>query len=102
MPKRRYHYEDTPGPEPAPSLEIYPDPDFVLRELGKIAAQSDTAQATKVRALELLMRHHGMLEDRLTVSVDALTPTQRADRVAILIERAQARALPAGSDPESE
>jgi phage terminase small subunit len=64
---------------------------FVLRELRKVAEQEDVAQSTKVRALELIAKHLGMLEDRLTVKTDSLSPEQRAERVAILIERASRR-----------
>jgi len=64
---------------------------FVLRELRKVAEQEDVAQSTKVRALELIAKHLGMLEDRLTVKTDSLSPEQRAERVAILIERASKR-----------
>ena len=65
--------------------------EFVLRELRKVAEQEDVAQSTKVRALELIAKHLGMLEDRLTVKTDSLSPDQRAERVAILIERASRR-----------
>jgi len=67
------------------------DAAFVLRELKRVAEQEDVAQSTKVRALELIAKHLGMLEDRLTVKTDSLSPEQRAERVAILIERASKR-----------
>jgi len=67
------------------------DASFVLRELKRVAEQEDVAQSTKVRALELIAKHLGMLEDRLTVKTDSLSPEQRAERVAILIERASKR-----------
>lgn len=67
------------------------DAEFVLRELKRVAEQEDVAQSTKVRALELIAKHLGMLEDRLTVKTDSLSPEQRAERVAILIERASRR-----------
>ena len=67
------------------------DPEFVLRELRRVAEQEDVAQSTKVRALELIAKHLGMLEERLTVKTDSLSPEQRAERVAILIERASRR-----------
>lgn len=67
------------------------DPAFVLRELKRVAEQEDVAQSTKVRALELIAKHLGMLEERLTVKTDSLSPEQRAERVAILIERASRR-----------
>jgi hypothetical protein len=67
------------------------DAEFVLRELKRVAEQEDVAQSTKVRALELIAKHLGMLEDRLTVKTDSLSPEQRAERVAILIERASKR-----------
>ena len=67
------------------------DAGFVLRELKRVAEQEDVAQSTKVRALELIAKHLGMLEDRLTVKTDSLSPEQRAERVAILIERASKR-----------
>lgn len=66
-------------------------PEFVLAELKKVAEQEDVAQSTKVRALELIAKHLGMLEDRLTLKTDSLSPEQRAERVAILIERASKR-----------
>lgn len=64
---------------------------FVLRELKRVAEQEDVAQSTKVRALELIAKHLGMLEERIHLKTDALTPEQRAERVAILIERASRR-----------
>jgi phage terminase small subunit len=67
------------------------DAEFVLRELKRVAEQEDVAQSTKVRALELIAKHLGMLEERLTVKTDSLSPEQRAERVAILIERASRR-----------
>ena len=67
------------------------DAAFVIRELKKVAEQEDVAQSTKVRALELIAKHLGMLEDRLTVKTDSLSAEQRAERVAILIERASRR-----------
>ena len=55
------------------------DASFVLRELKRVAEQEDVAQSTKVRALELIAKHLGMLEDRLTVKTDSLSPEQRAE-----------------------
>jgi len=66
-------------------------PEFVLRELKNVAEQEDVAQSTKVRALELLAKHLGMLEDRLTIKTDGLSSEQRAERVAILLERVASR-----------
>lgn len=66
-------------------------PEFVLRELRNVAEQEDVAQSTKVRALELLAKHLGMLEDRLTIKTDGLSSEQRAERVAILLERVASR-----------
>jgi hypothetical protein len=67
------------------------DSEFVLRELKKVAEQEDVAQSTKVRALELIAKHLGMLEDRVSLKVDGLTSEQRAERVAILLERVKSR-----------
>ena len=63
------------------------DAEFVIRELMNVASQEDVAQSTKVRALELLAKHLGMLEDRVSIKTDGLTAEQRAERVAILLER---------------
>ena len=67
------------------------DAAFVIRELKKVAEQEDVAQSTKVRALELIAKHLGMLEDRVSLKVDGLTSEQRAERVAILLERVKSR-----------
>lgn len=67
------------------------DAGFVISELRKIAEQEDVAQGTKVRALELLAKHLGMLEERVTIKTDGLSPEQRAERVAILLERVRSR-----------
>ena len=67
------------------------DAAFVIRELKKVAEQEDVAQSTKVRALELIAKHLGMLEDRVSLKVDGLTGEQRAERVAILLERVKQR-----------
>lgn len=67
------------------------DSTFVIRELRKVAEQEDVAQSTKVRALELLAKHLGMLEDRLSIKTDGLSSEQRAERVAILLERVSRR-----------
>lgn len=66
-------------------------PDFVLRELKRVAEQEDVAQSTKVRALELIAKHLGMLEDRISLKTDGLSGEQRAERVAILLERVAKR-----------
>ena len=63
----------------------------VLRELKRVAEQEDVAQSTKVRALELIAKHLGMLEDRVTLKTDGLSSEQRAERVAILLERVRSR-----------
>jgi phage terminase small subunit len=65
--------------------------DFVITELKRVAEQEDVAQSTKVRALELLAKHLGMLEDRITLKTDGLSSEQRAERVAILLERVKSR-----------
>lgn len=65
--------------------------DFVIGELKRVAEQEDVAQSTKVRALELLAKHLGMLEDRITLKTDGLSSEQRAERVAILLERVKSR-----------
>lgn len=67
------------------------DAAFVLRELKNVASQEDVAQSTKVRALELLAKHLGMLEDRISLKTDGLSSEQRAERVAILLERVRGR-----------
>jgi phage terminase small subunit len=67
------------------------DAEFVLRELKKVAEQEDVAQSTKVRALELIAKHLGMLEDRISLKTDGLSSEQRAERVAILLERVRGR-----------
>lgn len=67
------------------------DPEFVVGELRKVAEQEDVAQSTKVRALELLAKHLGMLEDRISIKTDGLSSEQRAERVAILLERVKSR-----------
>lgn len=67
------------------------DHEFVLTELRRVAEQEDVAQSTKVRALELLAKHLGMLEERVTLKTDGLSSEQRAERVAILLERARSR-----------
>lgn len=67
------------------------DQDFVITELRKVAEQEDVAQSTKVRALELLAKINGMLEERVTLKTDGLSGEQRAERVAILLERARSR-----------
>lgn len=67
------------------------DAAFVIKELKRVAEQEDVAQSTKVRALELIAKHLGMLEDRVSLKVDGLTSEQRAERVAILLERVKQR-----------
>lgn len=67
------------------------DAAFVVRELMKVAEQDDVAQSTKVRALELLAKINGMLEDRISLKTDGLSGEQRAERVAILLERVASR-----------
>jgi phage terminase small subunit len=67
------------------------DAAFVLRELKRVAEQEDVAQSTKVRALELIAKHLGMLEDRISLKTDGLSSEQRAERVAILLERVRGR-----------
>jgi hypothetical protein len=65
--------------------------EFVIQELMNVASQEDVAQSTKVRALELLAKHLGMLEDRISLKTDGLSSEQRAERVAILLERVRSR-----------
>jgi phage terminase small subunit len=67
------------------------DAQWVIDQLMAVAGQEDVAQSTKVRALELLAKHLGMLEERLTVKTDGLTPEQRTERVVMLLERARSR-----------
>jgi hypothetical protein len=115
MRRRRYRYDDiepreavneisekatapAPAPEPRPNPKpdpylASPTPEFVMSELRKVAAQEDVAQSTKIRALELLMKYFGLLEDRLAVTVEALTPAQRAERITVLLQKAEERKL---------
>ena len=65
--------------------------EFVINELMQVASQEDVAQSTKVRALELLAKHLGMLEDRISLKTDGLSSEQRAERVAVLLERVRSR-----------
>lgn len=67
------------------------DAEWVIGQLMAVAGQEDVAQSTKVRALELLAKHLGMLEDRVTVKTDGLSSEQRAERVVMLLERARSR-----------
>lgn len=67
------------------------DAEWVIEQLMAVAGQEDVAQSTKVRALELLAKHLGMLEDRVTVKTDGLSSEQRAERVVMLLERARSR-----------
>jgi len=67
------------------------DAQWVIEQLMAVAGQEDVAQSTKVRALELLAKHLGMLEERVTVKTDGLTPEQRTERVVMLLERARSR-----------
>lgn len=67
------------------------DAEWVIAQLMAVAGQEDVAQSTKVRALELLAKHLGMLEDRLTLKTDGLSSEQRAERVVMLLERAKSR-----------
>ena len=71
--------------------EAKADHAFVMQELRRVAEQEDVAQSTKVRALELLAKINGMLEERVTLKTDGLSGEQRAERVAILLERARSR-----------
>lgn len=73
------------------------DATFVIRELKRVAEQDDVSSAVKVRALELLGKHLGLLDERVRVSTDGLTAEQRAERVLVLLERARLRA--AGAEP---
>ena len=65
--------------------------EFVIEELMNVASQEDVAQSTKVRALELLAKHLGMLEDKISLKTDGLSSEQRAERVAVLLERVRSR-----------
>lgn len=65
--------------------------EWVLEQLAAVAGQEDVAQSTKVRALELLAKHLGMLEERVTLKTDGLTAEQRTERVVMLLERAKTR-----------
>ena len=73
------------------------DAAFVIAELKRVAEQDDVSSAVKVRALELLGKHLGLLDERVRVSTDGLTAEQRAERVLVLLERARLRA--AGAEP---
>jgi len=68
------------------------DAAFVIKELKRVAEQDDVSSAVKVRALELLGKHLGLLDERVRVSTDGLTAEQRAERVLVLLERARTRA----------
>ena len=68
------------------------DAAFVIGELRRVAEQDDVSSAVKVRALELLGKHLGLLDERVRVSTDGLTAEQRAERVLVLLERARMRA----------
>jgi phage terminase small subunit len=67
------------------------DAQWVIDQLMQVAGQEDVAQSTKVRALELLAKHLGMLEERISVKTDGLTAEQRTERVVMLLERARSR-----------
>jgi phage terminase small subunit len=67
------------------------DAEWVISQLMQVAGQEDVAQSTKVRALELLAKHLGMLEDKIALKTDGLSSEQRAERVAILLERVRSR-----------
>ena len=67
------------------------DAEWVIDQLMQVAGQEDVAQSTKVRALELLAKHLGMLEERISVKTDGLTAEQRTERVVMLLERARSR-----------
>jgi phage terminase small subunit len=67
------------------------DAQWVIDQLMAVAGQEDVAQSTKVRALELLAKHLGMLEERISVKTDGLTAEQRTERVVMLLERARSR-----------
>jgi phage terminase small subunit len=67
------------------------DAAWVLKQLKEVAAQDDVASGTKVRALELMAKHFGMLQDNINLKTDGLSSEQRAERVAILLERVRTR-----------
>jgi hypothetical protein len=58
--------------------------DEVLKELSKIArmdASGSSALSSKVRALEILAKIHGMMSDKLSVNLDRATLNRELDAV---------------------
>lgn len=75
----------------ARAAKVELDAEYVLRHLRQVAEQPDLKASAKVRAIELLGKHLGMFTDRTEVSVVALTPEERARRVAALIAKGNER-----------
>lgn len=78
------------------SLErLHVKADDVLAELAKVAFADDVSPV-KVRALELLGKHHQLFVERVDLRVDALSPAERAARAAALLATARERLLSSG------
>ena len=71
--------------------------DDVLAELAKVAFDAELS-AFKVRALELLGKHHQLFVERVEMRVDAMRPEERAARAAALLATARERLLGDGGD----
>lgn len=69
--------------------------DDVLAELAKVAFDAELS-AFKVRALELLGKHHQLFVERVDLRVDAMKPEERAARAAALLATARDRLLGSG------
>lgn len=65
--------------------------EWLLEQLKAVAEQDDVSSGTKVRAIELAMKHLGMLSENINLKTDGLNPEQRAERVAVLLERVRSR-----------
>jgi phage terminase small subunit len=70
--------------------------DDVLAELAKVAFAEEMSPV-KVRALELLGKHHQLFVERVDMRVDAMRPEERAARAAALLATAQGRLLASGA-----
>jgi len=73
--------------------------DDVLAELAKVAFDSELS-AIKVRALELLGKHHQLFIERVDMRVEAMRPEDRAARAAALLATARERLLSSGEDDD--
>jgi len=70
----------------------------VLAELAKVAFDPEVS-AIKVRALELLGKHHQLWVERVDMRVDAMRPEERAARAAALLAVAKDRLLSVSTTP---